>query len=132
MKAAIMQPTYLPWAGYFSLIDSVELFVFLDDVQIERQSWQTRNRVCIGGREQMLTVPVKKTGLLTQIRDARVNDAANWRKKHQKSLHQAYGGAPFGEMILQQLDFILCDYSQVRLADINIAIITAMSGATGP
>ncbi len=41
----INQPTYLPWAGYFDLIDQSSVFVFLDDVQFDRQSWQQRNRI---------------------------------------------------------------------------------------
>ena len=31
---AIMQPTYMPWMGYFSMIDRVDEFVFLDMVQL--------------------------------------------------------------------------------------------------
>lgn len=42
---AIMQPTFLPWLGYFDLIDRVDVFVFLDDVELSKQSFQTRNRV---------------------------------------------------------------------------------------
>jgi len=40
-----MQPTFLPWLGYFALMDSVDLFVYLDDVQISPKSYMTRNRV---------------------------------------------------------------------------------------
>ncbi|MBT4905971.1 MAG: hypothetical protein HON62_03755, partial [Rhodospirillaceae bacterium] len=35
-SAAIMQPTYLPWIGYFALMDRVDLFVFLNNVQFDR------------------------------------------------------------------------------------------------
>ena len=38
-----MHPTYLPWAGYFNLINSVDIFVFLDDVEFNRDSWQVHN-----------------------------------------------------------------------------------------
>ena len=57
-QIAIMQPTFLPWLGYFDLIDRIDLLVFLDSVQFERQSWQQRNRLKIGGELQWLTVPV--------------------------------------------------------------------------
>lgn len=39
MICAIMQPTYLPWIGYFDLIDTVDHFVFLDDAQVLKRSW---------------------------------------------------------------------------------------------
>ena len=45
MRGAIMQPTYLPWLGYFSMIDDVDVFVFLDSVQLVKRSWQVRNRI---------------------------------------------------------------------------------------
>ena len=40
-RYAVMQPTFLPWAGYFRLAVNVDSFVFLDDAQLSRQSWQT-------------------------------------------------------------------------------------------
>lgn len=42
--AVIMQPTYLPYLGYFQLIAQADVLVFLDDVQFARRSWQQRNR----------------------------------------------------------------------------------------
>ena len=35
-KVAIMQPTYLPWAGYFGLMMASDIFIFLDNVQFEK------------------------------------------------------------------------------------------------
>ena len=45
IKSAIMQPTFLPWCGYFDLMDEVDVFVFLDDVQFDYRSWQHRNKI---------------------------------------------------------------------------------------
>ncbi|MGB9731816.1 WbqC family protein [Calditerrivibrio nitroreducens] len=45
MICAIMQPTYNPWLGYFDLIDRVDCFVYLDNVQLVKRSWQVRNRI---------------------------------------------------------------------------------------
>lgn len=55
---AIMQPTFLPWLGYFDLIDQVDNFIFLDDVQFSKQSWQQRNRVATKNGLEWITVPV--------------------------------------------------------------------------
>jgi len=55
--SAIMQPTFLPWIGYFDLIDQVDLFVFYDDVQLTRRSWQVRNRIKSQNGELYLTIP---------------------------------------------------------------------------
>ena len=42
---AINQPTFLPWIGWFDLLDQTDIFVILDDVQFSKQSWQQRNRI---------------------------------------------------------------------------------------
>ena len=62
MKLAISQPTFLPWAGYFSLIDYVDHFIFLDDVQFEKRSWQQRNYISLDKKKFLLTVPVISKG----------------------------------------------------------------------
>ena len=54
---AVMQPTYLPYLGYFDLIAQADVFVFLDDVQFERKSWQQRNRIG-GPNGSRLLLPV--------------------------------------------------------------------------
>ena len=61
-KVAIMQPTYLPWIGYFSLIKNVDTFVFLDSVQFAKRSWQQRNKIKTSDGTKWLTVPVLSKG----------------------------------------------------------------------
>ena len=60
MKIAISQPTFLPWAGYFALIDHVDQFIFLDNVQFVRRSWIQRNKIKIQDNEKLISVPVHK------------------------------------------------------------------------
>lgn len=55
-----MQPTFLGWAGYFSLIDNVDLFVFYDVAQYSRLSYHSRARVCRDGRYSWLSLPVQQ------------------------------------------------------------------------
>ena len=58
-KSAIMQPTFFPWTGYFDLIDEVDTFVFLDDVQFDYRSWQHKNNIKdLSSKNLTLTVPV--------------------------------------------------------------------------
>ena len=42
MKAAIIQSNYLPWKGYFDIINEVDIFVFLEDVQYTTRDWRNR------------------------------------------------------------------------------------------
>ena len=34
---AVMQPSFLPWAGYFHLIARSDCFVFLNDAQFQKK-----------------------------------------------------------------------------------------------
>jgi hypothetical protein len=93
--AAIMQPTYLPYLGYFQLMAAASVFVFLDDVQFARRSWQSRNRILTAQGELMLTVPVKKHDRDTPIHLIEIDDSQPWRDKHLAAMRHAYGKRPF-------------------------------------
>ncbi len=91
---AVMQPTYLPYLGYFDLIAQADVFVLLDDVQFERKSWQQRNRIGGADGEVMLTVPVRKQPLQTLIRDIEIDEDKPWRADHLAVIEAAYRGRP--------------------------------------
>lgn len=74
-SCAIMQPTFLPWLGYFSLIAQVTDFVFLDTVQLTKQSWQRRNQIAGPNGPVLLTLPVAKKPSLPIISEAKFADA---------------------------------------------------------
>ncbi len=89
---AIMQPTFMPWVGYFDLIHSVDVFVFLDDVQLAKRSWQVRNKIKTSNGEAFITLPVKKN----KHRDEQYIDNAfiaiddKWKKKSLKNVELNY------------------------------------------
>ena len=59
-KVAIHQPNYLPWLGYFAKIKKCDIFVFLDDVQFSKNSWQNRVHIKSPNGKQFLTQPLNK------------------------------------------------------------------------
>jgi len=122
MKIAIMQPTYFPWSGYFSLIDHVDKFVFLDNVQFDRRSWQQRNRIANGDKVLWITVPVKKKNLLTQnISDVLINDT-KFKKKHLGTIRQSYSQSLYFDEFHNFFDKLLTK-EFLKLSDLNIFII---------
>jgi hypothetical protein len=134
--AAIMQPTYLPWIGYFDLIDSVDVFVLLDNVQLARQSWQTRNRIKgTDGRELLLSIPIQRSELKsTFIYEAKVNDATRWRRKHLASIDLSYRKCAHAERSIDLMRSCILQDSDL-LVDITASIIRAsvqMLGITTP
>jgi hypothetical protein len=125
-----MQPTYFPWAGYFNLIAQVDVFVFLDDVQYERGSWQNRNRVLIKGEPHWLTVPVVRQFLGETINAVRTEEKHAWRHKHLALLMQTYGKHPYGREMLEVAGR-LSDANLNVLADLNIRLILDVCGRLG-
>jgi hypothetical protein len=95
MRVAISQPTYLPWAGYFDLIDQVDQFVLLDNVQFAKQSWQQRNRIKTATGLQWMTVPVEFRGRLKQpIREVQIREVSCF-EDHLRAVELAYRRAPY-------------------------------------
>jgi len=94
MRAVILQPMYLPWMGYFGMIDRADTFVYYDDVQFVRRSWQRRNKIKVpGGDFTWLTVPVEKD-FGQEIREVEIKDN-DWQEKHWKSIRHSYANAPY-------------------------------------
>lgn len=131
MRIAIMQPHYLPWAGLFNLVANVDQFVFLDDVQFTRRTWQQRNRILMNGRETMLTVPVKAKGRFSQlINEVRVDNSRRWARKHLGTLESAYARHTHGATVIELLHDCLNPVPEM-LVDNNTRIIKAIATALG-
>jgi hypothetical protein len=123
MRVAIAQPTYLPWLGYFDLIDQVDAFVILDSVQFEKQSWQQRNRIKTPIGLQWLTVPVVFRGCFGQlIHEVEIRDHEFWRK-HLRAIELNYRRAPFFEDYFHELSLRLRCSAGSRLLDLNLRLI---------
>lgn len=121
--AVIMQPTYLPWIGYFDLMDQSDYFVFLDSVQFEKRSWQQRNRIKTSAGELQLSVPVLTKGKFQQkITDVGIDATHSFYKKHLKSVKLNYSKATFYNKYIIGLEKIL--YKQhTYLVKLNIELI---------
>jgi WbqC-like protein family len=122
-----MQPTYLPWVGYFDLLDQSDVFVFYDSVQFEKQSWQQRNRIKTAQGPQWLTVPVYQS-LGQRIDEVRTSNATAWRRKHWMSLVTNYSRAPFWNEYSPRLR-VVYEQPWESLAELNIRLITELSSA---
>lgn len=126
-----MQPTYLPWSGYFGLMQSVDVFVLLDTVQFARRSWQQRNQIKTERGVQWLSVPVLSKGKREQlILDVEIDKSSKFAAKHRRSVEISYAKTPFFKeyegMILP-----LLDNENPLLADLNIALILRLKALLG-
>ncbi len=97
MITAVIQPSYIPWRGYFEFIKRADLFVFYDDVQYDKHGWRNRNQVFGPAGKQWLTIPVSTKGNISEqipINQVKINWNTKWAKKHLNCLRSVYGKAP--------------------------------------
>ncbi len=128
MRVAIMQPTYLPWCGYFDLMDQVDLFVFLDDVAFQKRSWQQRNRVVGPAGLSWLTVPVKAKGKRGQlVGEVEIADTTVLAK-HARTLESFYASAPCVDAMLGEYE-LAANAVGTSLCMLNLGLIEAMCRA---
>lgn len=92
MKLAIMQPYFLPYIGYFQLMQAADLFVYYDDVTFIKQSWINRNRIILNGREFLFTLELQGASSFSNIN---VVSVGRNRSRLLKTFVQAYRDAPY-------------------------------------
>lgn len=127
----IMQPTYLPWLGYFELIARSDVFVFLDDVQFVKKSWHQRNRIKGPNGPLWLTVPVLHKGKRFQnINEVHNSNDTKWSRKHLSSIEACYLKSPYFE---EYIFYFRTLYNKMwkKLADLNIAFIEMLMDKIG-
>jgi hypothetical protein len=94
---AILQPHFLPWLGYFNLINRVDNFVYLDDVQYITREWKNRNKIRkISNSDDYswLSVPVEKKATRKKIKDVQINNNLSWRNDHLQKIRNTYLHSP--------------------------------------
>lgn len=126
MKVAIHQPNYLPWLGYFHKMAMVDVFVLFDDTQHEKKCAENRVGVKASQGLQWLTVPVLKKGRFgQQIKDVEINNTAHWRRKHWRTIEQAYQRAPYFKEYVDRFKTI---YSTewTKLINLNLTYLELM------
>lgn len=129
-KCAVMQPSYLPWIGYFNLIMNSDVFIFLDDVQYSKNSYFSRNRYPSKSAEGFtwLTVPVRRTSSTQLFTETNLVEDDNWRKKHLTTFQHTYGKSKFFSDFYPVLEKEILDLSKTTLADMNISLVKAICG----
>lgn len=124
-KVVILQSNYIPWKGYFDLINDADEFIFYDDVQFTKNDWRNRNLIKTAQGLHWLSVPVGSDGnrlvCHVEIKDN------SWQIKHYKTLVANYGKSPFFEIYQPFLKEIYIDNQWKNLSDLNQFIIRSVS-----
>jgi hypothetical protein len=133
MKCVILQPSYIPWRGYFHQIREADTFVFYDDVQYDARGWRNRNRVKAPGGTRWLTIPVHHKG--SQPRRVPIHEIAicwdrDWARRHWTTLGHLYGKTPHFQRYAPLLERFYSSRPS-QLADFTIELTRALARELG-
>ena len=96
MRVTILQPSYLPWLGFFEQMHRSDQFVLYDDVQFTRRDWRNRNRIRVQEGSVWLTVPViQKNKYEQSLLETKIDNSTSWKRKHLESIRCHYSKTPF-------------------------------------
>lgn len=123
MKVGIMQPYFLPYLGYFSLIHSTERWIVFDKVQFIRHGWIERNRVLNSNKEvSYIKIPLEKHSRNTLIKDIRINNNINWKKKILDQLTAYKRKAKYYGPTIELLDSVL-SVKHSTITELNVHLL---------
>ena len=132
MRCVILQPSYVPWRGYFDLIHRADVFVFYDDVQYDKHGWRNRNRIKTPEGPRWLTIPVKAHGAVRQGIPILAIETADdsWPAKHFDALARSYATAPYFDRYRPWLEKTYASPPHL-LADFTIATTIELAAMLG-
>ena len=88
-SVAIMQPYFLPYIGYFQLMNTVDEFVIYDNIQFSKRGWIHRNRILQNGQPSYVSLPLKKDSDFLDINERFLSDS--FEKDKEKLLSKIKG-----------------------------------------
>ena len=129
-KVAILQSNYIPWKGYFDLINMVDEFILFDTVQYTKNDWRNRNKIKTMNGPMWMTIPVRQENLSQLIVDTKTSDEL-WAKKHWKSLVQNYSKAKYFKDYKDVFEEFYLNSEEEYLSQINYQLITTINTILG-
>jgi hypothetical protein len=121
-KIAILQSNYIPWKGYFDIIQKSDVFVIYDEVQYTKNDWRNRNLIKTPNGLEWLTIPVNQKNLEQKINETCVSQN-NWNKKHWNTLVGNYSKAPFFKRYSEEFKDLFLGIETDNLSEINLIFI---------
>ncbi len=130
-KIAILQSNYIPWKGYFDLINMVDEFVLYDDMQYTKRDWRNRNKIQTPQGLKWLSIPVEVKGKYFQkIGETKISEK-EWGKKHWAMIKQNYSKAPYFKEYKDIFEELYLNNNEEYLSKINYSFIIAICKILG-
>jgi len=102
-----MQPYFMPYIGYFQLLNAVDKFIILDDVNFIKKGWINRNTILINGKEFLFSIPLKGVSQNKVINQIEIDNNSSWKTNLLKTITLSYKKAPFFNEIYSLIEDLL-------------------------
>ncbi len=129
-KVAILQSNYIPWKGYFDLINMVDEFVLFDTAQYTKNDWRNRNKIKTKQGAKWLTVPCSHKSTDQKIIETTVTDS-RWSRKHWQSISQNYSKAAYYKEYCNVFEDFYLNNHERNLSAINFNLISIINEILG-
>ena len=130
MKTVVLQSNYIPWKGYFDLINDADVFIYYDEVQYTKNDWRNRNRIYTKNGLQWLTIPISADAVKLKISEVEIKDQ-NWQDLHYKTISLGYAKAPFFHQLKPLLEEVYIQKQWKNLSTVNRFLIEKVSALLG-
>jgi hypothetical protein len=133
MNCVILQPSYIPWRGYFHQVQKADVFVFYDDVQYDKHGWRHRNQIKTPQGVKWMSIPVLCKGVVSgrvAINEARICWDQDWRRKHLAMLTHSYSRAPHFDRYRPMLESFYSRHDE-KLSDFTIPLTVELARELG-
>lgn len=130
-RVAVVQSNYIPWKGYFDLINLVDEFILFDDVQYTRRDWRNRNIIKTPSGLKWLTIPVQvKEKYFQKINETKIHDPS-WGRKHWATLVHNYARAKYFYEYSKNFEPLYLESNEEYLSQINFKFIETICRILG-
>jgi len=89
-SAVITQSNFVPWRGWYAMIRSADVLVYLDDVQFTRRDWRNRNFIASGQGPKWMSIPLNNSGNYCSLIHEMTVSNPDWWKSHIDLLENTY------------------------------------------
>lgn len=124
-RVAILQSNYIPWKGYFDMINMVDLFIFHDDLQYTHGDWRNRNLIKASNGLKWLSIPcgINEKRLIHEVQLTNFS----WQRDHWNLIVENYRKAGYFKIYRSFFEKIYLGQKWKNLSDLNQHIIMSIS-----
>jgi capsule polysaccharide modification protein KpsS len=107
MKVGVMQPYFFPYIGYWQLMNAVDRYVILDDVNFIKRGWINRNRILNGDKDEFIRITIENISQNRKIDEHFLFEKEKCFEVLRRTIREKYAKAPYFQETYSLIDSVL-------------------------